>query len=67
MTIEKLRKSAMMGHLLDALDAGEDIGHYGRLVFAMVACHFINEDELVEYLQKDQDFNVSSTRFFASF
>ena len=37
MAVEDLRQSAMMSHLLDALDRGEDIGHYGRLVFAMVA------------------------------
>ena len=33
---DELRKSEMMAHLLDALDRGKDIGHYGRLVFAMV-------------------------------
>jgi hypothetical protein len=37
MALEDLRQSTMMLHLLDALDRGEDIGHYGRLVFAMVA------------------------------
>ena len=43
----------MMSHLLDALDRGEDIGHYGRLVFAMVARHFLSEDELCAWLQKN--------------
>jgi hypothetical protein len=37
----------MMAHLLDALEAGTDIGHYGRLTFAMVARHFMSEDMLV--------------------
>jgi DNA primase large subunit len=45
----------MMGHLLNALDKGEDIGHYGRLVFAMIARHFVSDDELVELLTKDHD------------
>lgn len=45
----------MMAHLLDALDAGTDIGHYGRLTFAMVARHFLDESELIEYLQKDPE------------
>lgn len=40
MAVADLRKSDMMTHLLNALDAGQDIGHYGRLVFAMVARHF---------------------------
>jgi len=62
MAIETLRKSEMMVHLLDALDAGEDIGHYGRLVFAMVARHFMDEDELVGYLQKDQDFSEAEAK-----
>ena len=42
----------MMNHLLEALDGGEDIGHYDRLTFAMVAHHFLEKDELVEWLTK---------------
>lgn len=42
---ENLRDSALMAHLLDALEAGQDIGHYGRLTFAMVARHFMEEGE----------------------
>ena len=57
MSVEQLRKSDMMAHLLDALDAGKDIGHYGRLVFAMVARHFLSEEELISHLQKDRDFD----------
>jgi hypothetical protein len=55
MAIEDLRQSAMMSHLLDALDRGEDIGHYGRLVFVMVGRYFLSDDELVEQLTKDPD------------
>jgi hypothetical protein len=55
--VEELRKNPMMAHLLDALDQGQDIGHYGRLVFAMVARHFMDGDELVGYLRKDPDCN----------
>ncbi|AFZ31509.1 hypothetical protein Glo7428_3020 [Gloeocapsa sp. PCC 7428] len=62
MAIADLRKSDMMAHLLDALDAGKDIGHYGRLVFAMVARHFLSEKELIEYLQKDRDFSAEDAR-----
>ena len=62
MAVEELRKSEMMAHLLDALDKGKDIGHYGRLVFAMVARHFMSEDELVGYLQKDRDFSEEEAR-----
>jgi hypothetical protein len=57
MAIEELRKNAMMAHLLDALDNGQDIGHYGRLVFAMVARHFMSEKELIRYLQQNPDFS----------
>ena len=52
----------MMAHLLDALERGEDIGHYGRLVFAMVARHFMDQDELVAWLQKDRDFSEEQAR-----
>jgi DNA primase large subunit len=62
MAVEDLRKKDMMSHLLDSLDAGKDIGHYGRLVFAMVARHFISEDELVDELQKDRDFTEEQAR-----
>jgi hypothetical protein len=47
----------MMAHLLDALERGQDVGHYGRLVFAMVARHFMDDDALVRLLaaQPGQD------------
>ena len=47
-----LRDSPMMAHLLDALEKGTDIGHYGRLVFVMVARHFMDEDGMVGLLAK---------------
>jgi hypothetical protein len=55
MSVEDLRQSPMMSHMLDALEKEEDIGHYGRLVFAMIGRHFVGEDELVELLRKDRD------------
>ena len=45
-----------MAYLLDALEAGTDIGHYGRLVFAMVAHHFMPAEQVIEWLNKDPDF-----------
>lgn len=54
---EELRKDPMMSHLLDSLDAGTDIGHYGRLVFSMVARHFLPHDQVLAYLTKDRDFS----------
>ena len=51
----ELRKDSMMAHLLDSLEAGKDIGHYGRLVFAMVARHFMPHEQVVEWLSKDPD------------
>jgi DNA primase large subunit len=62
MGVEVLRKNGMMAHLLDALESGKDIGHYGRLVFAMVARHFLSEDELLSYLQMNPDFNLEQAR-----
>jgi DNA primase large subunit len=62
MSVEDLRKNQMMAHLLDALDEGQDIGHYGKLVFAMVARHFMTEDELIGYLQKTPDFDEEEAR-----
>lgn len=62
MAVEDLLKNGMMAHLLEALEAGKDIGHYGRLVFAMVARHFMTEDELLTYLTKNPDFTEEEAR-----
>jgi hypothetical protein len=62
MPVEDLRQSPMMAHMLDALDNGEDIGHYGRLVFAMIGRHFVSDDELVGLLTKDHDANEQEIR-----
>lgn len=62
MSLEQLRKSDMMAHLLDALDAGQDIGHYGRLVFAMVGRYFLSEDELVSHLTRCPGFDQDAAR-----
>jgi hypothetical protein len=58
----ELRKDSMMAHLLDSLAAGQDIGHYGRLVFAMVARHFMSDEEVLSWLAHDKDFGESEAR-----
>ncbi|HEX8684564.1 MAG TPA: hypothetical protein VF707_19760 [Ardenticatenaceae bacterium] len=58
----ELRDSKMMAHLLDALEAGTDIGHYGRLVFAMVARHFLDDEELVSLLANQPDHDEKDAR-----
>lgn len=62
MPLVDLRQSPMMARMLDALDNGEDIGHYGRLVFAMIGRHFVSNDELVELLTKDHDADEQEIR-----
>jgi hypothetical protein len=59
---EELRKDSMMSHLLDSLNEGKDIGHYGRLVFAMVARHFIPAEEVISWLRRDKDFSESQAK-----
>jgi DNA primase large subunit len=51
-----------MNHLLNSLHRGEDIGHYGRLVFVLVARHFLDEDQIVKYLRKDPDCDEAKAR-----
>lgn len=48
--IEALGANGMMAHLLQSLEAKQDIGHYGRLVFAMVARYFLDKNELLSKL-----------------
>jgi len=52
----------MMVHLLDALQAGTDIGHYGRLTFVMVARHFLSDDEIITLLSKQPEHNDVEAR-----
>ncbi|MBV8068909.1 MAG: hypothetical protein JO270_03325 [Acidobacteriaceae bacterium] len=59
---DELEKDEMMKHLMEALSKGQDIGHYGRLVFIMAARHFLNDDEVVEWLTKDSDCDESKAR-----
>ena len=42
--LNELRKNDMMNHLLDALEQGKDIGHYGRLVFTTSGIAMSAED-----------------------
>ena len=65
MTVEQLRANDMMAHLLDSLDQGTDIGHYGRLVFAMVGHHFLDTDELVDWLSRDKSVSEAEARALA--
>lgn len=60
--IAALRESPMMAHLLDALEEGTDIGHYGRLTFVMVARHFMDEDRLVKSLASQPGESEESAR-----
>ena len=57
-----LRQNGMMRHLMESLEAGKDIGHYGRLVFAMVASRFMEDDDLVGYLKKNPDFDEAQAQ-----
>lgn len=60
--VDALRDDSMMAHLLDSLAAGKDIGHYGRLTFAMIARHFLTDDEVLAELTKDRDFSEEQAR-----
>src|SRR5216117_881611 len=62
MSVVELRKNGMMSHLMDALAQGENIGHYGRLVFVMVARYFLPEEHLWKQLQADPDMDENKAR-----
>src|ERR671932_902668 len=62
MAVEDLRQSPMMNQILEALDRGEDIGHFGRLTFAMIARYFVDNEELVQLLMKDRDTDENKAR-----
>jgi hypothetical protein len=62
MELNDLRNSEMMAYLIDSLEAGKDIVHYGRLVFTIVARSFIPPDEIVSLLQKGADCDERKAR-----
>ena len=64
MSVSELRKNRMIEHLVENLEAGKDVEHYGRLVFAMVARHFLGEDEIVSYLAKSPGSSPEAVRAF---
>ena len=60
--LDALRKNPAMAHLIESLEGGKDIGHYGRLTFAMVARHFLDDDELAGLLAQDKDFGEAQAK-----
>ena len=59
---ENLRDSPLMARLLDALEAGTDVGHYGQFTFVAVARHFMDEDEIVSLLSKQPEMGEEKAR-----
>lgn len=55
MSMKELRQSPTMARLIDALDQGTDIGHYGRLTVAMVGNQFLGREELLHLLEQDHE------------
>lgn len=46
-----------MKHLIESLDQGKDIGHWGRFTFVAVAHHFMSDEELIHCLEKNPNFD----------
>ena len=62
MAVSELKKNEMMSHLLEALSQGKDIGHYGRLTFAMIARHFMSADQVIKHLAKGGGFDETQAK-----
>jgi alpha-glucosidase (family GH31 glycosyl hydrolase) len=52
----------MMAHLLEAMKSSQDVGEYGRLTFAIVARHFMQDNELLELLAQQPGFNQQAAQ-----
>ena len=61
-----LRESPMMAYLLEALEKGTDIGHYGRLTFTMIARHFLDEARLIRLLANQPGHNEAEAKALVS-
>ncbi len=53
-----LAASPTVAHWLAALDAGADLGHFGRLAFAIVARHFLSDGELLALLAAQPGYDL---------
>lgn len=56
---EALAASPTVARWLAALDARQDIGHFGRLAFTTVARHFLADDELAALLAGQPNYDVA--------
>lgn len=65
MPVRDLKQSPTMMHLIEALDDGKDIGHYGRLTVAIVAQHFMDEDAVYKLLRKGKGVDDDELRALA--
>jgi hypothetical protein len=52
---DELRSSPTMSRLLDAMEAGDDIGHYGQFTFVTVARHFMDEEAILSLLERQPE------------
>ncbi len=59
---DNLQDSPTMSRLMDALNEGTDIGHYGQFTFVAVARHFLSEDEITDLLVKQPGMDEDRAR-----
>jgi hypothetical protein len=60
--LNELKASPMMAHLIDAIEAKQDIGHYGRLVFVIVGRYFLEESTIVKMISSQPDMGETRAR-----
>jgi hypothetical protein len=65
MPVKDLQQSPITNNMLEALTRGENIGHYSRLTFIMIAPHVVDNEELVGLLTQDQDVDEGDIRAMA--
>lgn len=61
-----LRQSPTMTRLLEALEGGTDIGHYGQFTFATVARHFLPEERIVALFATQPEMDEERARAILS-
>jgi hypothetical protein len=59
---DNLEDSPTMAHLLEAMKSGQDVGEYGALTVAIVARHFMEDNELVELLAQQPGYNQQAAQ-----
>ena len=58
-SLDDLKRNPMMRRIIQTMESGQDVGHYGRFIFTVVASYFIGEKEITDLLKRQPEIEDS--------